>query len=502
MGGMSTQDLNIEDCTEEWWVEHKSDSRLIPEIPLKTNEDGDYLIDPESGEKRIQLTFKREYVPNGQSVSVPSVDITLSATPSVAYSGNTLVFGEKAEFPCTLIFTDNTGLCANLAFVTQLPTHKTATETVTGIINEFTNSEYPNGIDRYNIPSQPDVAYLSQNNNFPGGHAVSHQALNDSIYSIESNAFVDNSATSHDHSDPYNVDYSQSQFMSDPQSKHGRQLRIQNTHVTSDTNTTPNSEESQSADSLANTWHHTVVDPTSTVIPTQWQAVSWALWEWLGLNTLPVGYFKNQFADIMNNMKSVVANTQGDVQDLMNSLNQSTGIFNGLLQAFNNYYQNRANHFIGEYPAYAITFSPTANISEVNSGGINVNYAQVDVFSRWAILHLHPFFSAHNGVDSQVMIYQQIPQSDGSIWCPNYEIFFPMAIQEQNTQNTTESWSRDISWKPDGNIYTSSLGNAGEFDRIVNTIAKMPYNIEMLHKNSDGEIIETTNQLPFGNANA
>ena len=492
-------DLNSK--SDSWWEDHISEAKLIPITPLQTADNGDYLIEDITGEKRIQLTFDRQYTPTDQTVTIPNVDIKLTPGDYAIYTGGILILGEDCKFPATLTFSDNLGLTAKLTFTTKLAEKQEENDTPNLEVATnpalFTNSNYPNGIDTYNIPSQPNVAYLSQNNNYPGGHAVTHQALNDSIYSIESNAFVDNSATSHDHSDPYDVDYSQSRYMSDPQSKHGRQLRIQNTHVTSDTNTTPNSEESQSADSLANTWHHTVVDPTSTNTPTQWQAVSWALWQWLGLNTLPQGYFSDQFPNMVNGLKQEMQTTAGASNTVQNSFLQLIDKLNGALQAFNTYYDNRCNHFIGEYPAEAIEFTPTSNINQVQSGGVTTNYAQVDVFSRWAVLHLHPFFSAHTGISSQVMIYQQTPQSDGSIWRPNYEIFFPMAVEEQDVNNPNQNWSRDISWKPDGNIYISSLGNPGEYDRVVNTIAKMPYNIQMQKVDGNGNIVQSTNQPPF-----
>ena len=362
--------------------------------------------------------------------------------------------------------------------------------------NVFTGSQYPSSIDAYNIPTDPGTAFLSQNNNYPGSHSVSHQALNDSVEAIERNALVDNSASSHTHSDPYNVDYSREPYLSSPSLKMGRQLEITNTHITSDTHTAPTSTEAQSPDTAPNTWHHTVAT-SSTASPSNFQAVSYQLWNWLGLSGLPEHYFSQSLPNTLNNIQQELASGGESNAAIQEQLNTLQTLLLGLLNGFNAYYNARCNNFIGEYPADTISFTPTNLINQVQSGGLTTNYAQADVFSRWAILHLHPFFSAHNGVESQVEIFHQTPQSDGSIWAPNYEIFFPMAIQEQNVNDPTTNWSRDLSWKPDGNIYTSSLGNAGEFDRPVMTIAKMPANIEMLHLSSTGEVLEATNQPPF-----
>lgn len=360
----------------------------------------------------------------------------------------------------------------------------------------FTGSEYPNSIDVYNIPSDPDTAYLSQNDNYPGSHSVSHQALNDSVEAIEKNALVDNSNTSHTHSDPYNVDYSQEPYASSPSKKMGRQLEIVNTHITSDTHTAPTAQEAQSPDSNANTWHHTVAT-SSTSSPSDFQAISYQLWNYLGLSGLSKNYFSQSLPNTLNNIQQQLTGTSQSNADVIQQLDTLKGLLLGLLESFNAYYNSRCNEFIGEYPADTIAFTPTSVINQVQSGGLTTNYAQVDVFSRWAILHLHPFFSAHNGIESQIEIFHQTPQEDGSYWAPNYEIFFPMAIQEQDVNNPDTNWSRDLSWKPDGNIYTSSLGNAGEFDRPVMTIAKMPANIEMLHLDSNGNTITATNQAPF-----
>ena len=364
---------------------------------------------------------------------------------------------------------------------------------------DFSSSQYPDGIDEYNIPPDPGSTYLSQNPNYPGNHATMHQAENDSIAMIEKSALVDNSATSHDHSDPWNVDYSQSRYVTEPTLKKGRQLQIQNTHIAADNPQPLTAEEASSADANPNSWHHTVVTSQldNGAGNTDYQAISWQLWNSLGLSKLADDYFSTSLPRVLNNLQNWVTTFQDNIAQLQNQITDLQGGVPNLGAEFNAYYNQRCNQFLGEYPAGAILFNPTSNINQIPSGGITDNYAQVDLFSRWAILHLHSFYSAHQGIDSQVMIFEQQKQSDGSWWAPNYEIFYPMAVLEQNPGSNQVNWSRDISWKPDGNIYISSLGNPEEVDMVIQTIAKMPYNIEMLHYNADGDVIEATNQPPF-----
>ena len=97
------------------------------------------------------------------------------------------------------------------------------------------------------------------------------------------------------------------------------------------------------------------------------------------------------------------------------------------------------------------------------------------------------------------MIYKQNPQPDGSYWAPNYLIFFPHAIEMRETRGDEYlRFDRDISWKPDGNIYTSSLGNPGERDDVgPNQSVPMPESIELVHYSADGQPLEYTNLNPF-----
>ena len=60
------------------------------------------------------------------------------------------------------------------------------------------------------------------------------------------------------------------------------------------------------------------------------------------------------------------------------------------------------------------------------------------------------------------------------------------------------SHMRDVTWQPDGNIVVSSLGNPGELNEIMSCVsAPMPANIELVHYDSNGNVIEYTNQNPF-----
>ena len=82
-----------------------------------------------------------------------------------------------------------------------------------------TPSVYPNAIDDHlRIPLRPTVARLSEaespedyglpeakNEN---SHSDLHYAENNSIKKIQRHALVDDSVSSHDHSDPYDIDYS------------------------------------------------------------------------------------------------------------------------------------------------------------------------------------------------------------------------------------------------------------------------------------------------------
>jgi hypothetical protein len=102
-------------------------------------------------------------------------------------------------------------------------------------------SKFPAAIDTHlKIPKTPSVAKLSESESpddygYEGqnenSHADLHDAENRSIKAIESAVIVDNSASSHDHSDPIDSDYSSSTYQEHPDQKKGRQLKVKNTHV-------------------------------------------------------------------------------------------------------------------------------------------------------------------------------------------------------------------------------------------------------------------------------
>jgi hypothetical protein len=102
-------------------------------------------------------------------------------------------------------------------------------------------SKFPAGIDDHlRIPKTPSVAKLSESESpsdygYEGqnenSHSELHDAENRSIQSIESSVMIENSSTSHDHSDPVDVDYSSPTYATHPDKKKGRKLLVQNTHV-------------------------------------------------------------------------------------------------------------------------------------------------------------------------------------------------------------------------------------------------------------------------------
>ncbi|MBQ5520774.1 MAG: hypothetical protein IIT91_01615 [Aeriscardovia sp.] len=169
----------------------------------------------------------------------------------------------------------------------------------------------------------------------------------------------------------------------------------------------------------------------------------------------------------------------------------------GQLSSFNNYYQQRCATFFGG-SFEQIAFTPNANINQNTTGGTAGNWVKVNLFSRTVWLMVHPFKSAHDGVDAQVEIYTQVKQSDGSWWAPNYLIFFPGAVHGHGVGSAGGEFVRDLTWQPDGNIVTSSLGDPGEENDVLACLsAPMPANIELVHYDSTGTPIEYTNQLPF-----
>ena len=360
-------------------------------------------------------------------------------------------------------------------------------------------TQFPSAADNFQIPQQPADTYLSEaeaNTTQTGNtlnHPQMHQAENEAITAIENNAAL----AIHDHSDPQGTDYSSIA----PNQKHGYQLSIVNTHIPSGSAAGPTQEEAGAPDSSANAWHHTVGNTPSSI--SQNQAVGGGAWNAVGLNAVPNGYLSPGSTSISNLPSQVSANSDAltGLLGMMGEANSAISTLQGSLSSFNSYWQNRANSFLGQ-PYTTLTFSPASTITPIAAGGTTENYVKVNLFARICFLQLRSFISAHNGVESQVMIYKQNPQPDGSYWAPNFLIFFPHAIEMRETRGDEYlRFDRDISWKPDGNIYTSSLGNPGERDDVgPNQSTPMPDNIELVHYSADGQALEYTNLNPFPNA--
>ena len=183
-------------------------------------------------------------------------------------------------------------------------------------------SSFPASADNFQIPQDPAQTYLSeaeatseqQGNTL--NHPQMHQAENEAINAIENNAAL----ASHDHSDPQGTDYSSLA----PNAKHGYQLDIQNTHVTSDTHASPTPAEASAPDSSAGTWHHTVSSDPSSV--GDYQAVGGKAWNAVGLGSVPNGFLSAGDTAIAN-LPSQVASNQSDITSLKSQISgASTGI--------------------------------------------------------------------------------------------------------------------------------------------------------------------------------
>lgn len=356
-------------------------------------------------------------------------------------------------------------------------------------------SSFPSSADDFQVPATPAETYLSEAEANSGqigntlNHPQMHQAENDAINAIEENVAL----ASHDHSDPQGTDYSSLA----PDQKHGLQLDIQNTHVTSDTKQAPTPAQSASPDSSADTWHHTVGTSQNSI--GEYQAVGGKAWNAVGLNNVPNGYLSPGSTSIANLPSQVSANSDA-IMGLLGMSAKANGAISALqgqLSAFNNYYFQRGVTFFGG-SFEQIAFTPNANINQNATGGTEGNWVKVNLFARTVWLMIHPFKSAHEGVNAQVEIYTQIKQPDGSWWAPNYLIFFPGGVHGHGVGSAGGEFVRDLTWQPDGNIVTSSLGDPGEENDVLACLsAPMPANIELVHYNSAGEAIEYTNQNPF-----
>lgn len=168
-----------------------------------------------------------------------------------------------------------------------------------------TESVYPTGIDTHlKIPRTPTVARLSEAeapidfglpNSNTNSHSDTHHAENNSIKQIQMHALVDDSVSSHDHSDAWDVDYGTTEFLLHPNKKKGRRLRVQNTHVFTDNSNASNAQASRPDSDLAGI-HHSLSGSDSGG---DFQAVSMQLWKKKNLPDVPDSFF-----DETNNIKN------------------------------------------------------------------------------------------------------------------------------------------------------------------------------------------------------
>ena len=352
---------------------------------------------------------------------------------------------------------------------------------------------FPGGVDNFQIPQEPADTYLSeaeatsQQAGNTLNHPQMHQAENEALQAIENNAAL----ATHDHSDPQGTDYSSLA----PDAKHGYQLDIQNTHVPSDTKTPPSAAESASPDSSAIVWHHTVgISPSSIG---QYQAVSGQAWNAVGLNSVPNGYLAPG-STTLPNLPSQVAANQADITALKSQIsgaNTAVSQLQGQLSAFNNYYSERSSSILNtpDNPNTIIFFEPTANINPVQSDSVGTDYIQNNVFARFSSLRVHSFTSALAGGGSQVRIYKEKPQPDGSWWAPSQIFFFSFGAFCASPVPS----ERDLSWRPDGYIYTSYLGNPGELNQVYPNVIPLMQNEWLIHYDANGNVIGTSQVPPF-----
>ena len=352
---------------------------------------------------------------------------------------------------------------------------------------------FPGGVDNFQIPQTPADTYLSEAEatSAEAGNALNHpqmhQAENEAIQAIEENTAL----ATHDHSDPQGTDYTGIA----PNQKHGLQLDIQNTHVTSDTHAAPTVAQSASPDSSASTWHHTVGTSPSSI--GQYQAVSGQAWNSVGLNSVPNGYLAPGSTS-MPNLPSQVASNQADITALKSQIkgaNTAVSNLQGQLSAFNAYYAERASSILNtpDNPNTIIFFEPTENINPVQSDSVGTDYIQNNIFARMSSLRVHSFTSALAGGGSQVRIYKEKPQPDGSWWAPSQIFFFSFGAFCASPVPS----ERDLSWRPDGYIYTSYLGEPGELNQVYPNVIPLMNNEWLIHYDAQGNVIGTSQVPPF-----
>lgn len=375
-------------------------------------------------------------------------------------------------------------------------------------------SVYPQGVDSsLGVPLHPGETMLSQAQatqdvNVPAAsskltHVESHAALSNAVQAIESAVAPDNTDSSRDHSDPYDVDYSQAPYSTTPSLKKGRQLRVQNTHVWSDTNGTPTSEQSVSPDSTAETIHHTVSVSPSAV--SEFQAVGGGAWNALGLNTVPSGWFNNVPG---NSLNSVLSQVQAQASQALTASQSGVGLSNGLASQLNSLLASYASYMASQSRMVDVVFLPTGSIFQDSAENSPHSNIQFSLSTGVCALSAHSFSSNLSANQSNVMIFQQQPQADGSYWRPSSMIGFWNAgtmigysdsYQPQVGAGKDYTAQKDFYWRTDGNIYISLLGFNNEFTVCTNPTVFLPEGVSLVHYAKDGSVIDSVGSDPFVN---
>ena len=374
-------------------------------------------------------------------------------------------------------------------------------------------SVYPQGVDTsLGVPLHPGETMLSQaqaeqDAGVPAAsskltHVESHAALSNAVQAIESAVAPDNTATSRDHSDPYDVDYSQAPYSTTPSLKKGRQLRVQNTHVWSDTNETPTVAESVSPDSTAETIHHTVSVSPSNV--GEFQAVGGGAWNALGLNQVPSGWFNSVPGQ---SLTSVLSQVQQQTSQALTASQSGTGLTSGLASQLNSLLASYAAYMKSLSQMVDVVFLPTGSIFQDSAENSPHSNIQFSLSTGVCALSAHSFSSNLSANGSNVMIFQQQPQADGSYWRPSSMVGFWNAgtmigysdsYQPQVGAGKDYTAQKDFYWREDGNIYISLLGYNNEFTVCTNPTVFLNGQT-LVHYAADGSVIGSVSSDPFLN---
>lgn len=375
-------------------------------------------------------------------------------------------------------------------------------------------SVYPQGVDSgLGVPLHPGETMLSQaqasqDANVPGAsskltHVESHAALSNAVRAVESSVAPDDTDSSRDHSDPYDVDYSQAPYSTSPSLKKGRQLRVQNTHVWSDTNGTPSVEQSVSPDSTAETIHHTV--STSPANVSEFQAVGGGAWNSLGLNQVPSNWFNNVPGV---SLAAVVSEVEQQAAQALTASQSGAGLTSGLASQLNSLLASYAAYIQSQSQMVNLVFLPTGSIFQDSAENSPHSNIQFSLSTGVCALSAHSFSSNLTANQSNAMIFQQQPQADGSYWKPSSMVGFWNAgtmigysdsYQPQVGAGKDYTAQKDFYWRTDGNIYISLLGYNNEFTVCTNPTVFLPEGVTLVHYASDGSVIGTIGSNPFMN---